>query len=110
MSTSLKLTRVSSYDFDRENPLVLTFPEISYCKRTAVIKLKCNARAVIENRAEKKTFMLDNVKFKKGQAHFYYQKKLVLSVWDEGWCIKAEQSAAEAGLDIDKYKKAEMPE
>ena len=166
VSTSLKLTRVSCYDFDHENPLVLTFPEISYCKRTAVIKLKCNARAVIENRAEKKTFLLDSVKCKKGQVHFYYQKKMVLSVWDEGWYIKAEkyavsnemhkfvsvrftptgrlydyladgldvqeggevmipsmdgikkmkvvkvfeQSAAEAALDIDKYKKAEMPE
>lgn len=71
--------------------MLLCYGEISYCKKTDEVRLFVPKTSKVDDRTEGKKFRMDNFKVKKGEIHFYQDKKLMLSVADEIWLLKAEK-------------------
>ncbi|MBP3279179.1 MAG: sel1 repeat family protein [Butyrivibrio sp.] len=73
--------------------ILITLPEISYCRRTSTITLYPDKGAEIVVKSNKDEIYVDQVKEKNGSMVFYYKGKIVFKADTTDWYVRAEKHA-----------------
>ena len=89
--THITFRRRKGYSWGPDPNMLFTFPDISLCRLSPEVKVSAPDWTSVEVVDDLKSFKADKVKLKKQSVHFYYKKKLVMSVERDGWYIKAER-------------------
>ena len=87
---NITLKRLPKESYSDVN-MVICYPEISYCKKSSEITFFLLKKNVIEIPAEEKAFKVNKIQGKKGEIHFYYKKKLMLSTSNDAWMLMQEK-------------------